>query len=388
MAKRSESKRPKGEQQPGKYPIAVGDNYLYWGEQPGYIYNPWTDSYIEDPTLQKQYAEQMGLVEKQEKPPGMLEVAGAQALPMLVSQAGLIGLENLLSPSAATAASAASAPGSVVGPSVGLTDAQINAVADMYSPQGGLLGIGGPPQGGVATPELLSVGQTAGAPAYMSPGQETITAGLEGLGVGSQTAGAVGRYAVPGVSSVLGALALKEGIEGRSPLTAGLGAAGMASGLGGLGAATGLLATNPITMPIAIGMGLLGAVAPKLLNRKKTGEYQKERWGAVSKDNSGWADYYDKSKSGTMPQVGAPVTKGADGSWVKPDGSWDPREYAGVLGNAETFGNDWFKLSEDKRNAAVSRFKDEGLYYGDKGDMRISDAERAKQIYNEIMGAK
>ena len=96
MAIRSKSKRKKGPQDPSKYPIDVGANYLYWGEQPGYIYDPWNDKYIADPKLQKEYLEKQGALEKAKKQPGMLETAAAAMLPQLATQGGLLAIRNYM----------------------------------------------------------------------------------------------------------------------------------------------------------------------------------------------------------------------------------------------------------------------------------------------------
>lgn len=125
------------------------------------------------------------------------------------------------------------------------------------------------------------------------------------------------------------------------------------------------------------------------LGRKSTKDYQKERWGKATKGdtNTGWADFYGKNKEGSQATPEG-ITRGADGSWVKSDGSWDPREYAGVLGNAETFGNDWFKLDEAKRDSLVTQYKNENLYVDDNGDKRIKDQARARELFNQVMSGQ
>jgi hypothetical protein len=62
---------PPGQKNPSKYPISVGPNYNQYGEQPGYVYHPWTDEYYIDPNAQNQYYESQGL--GPEKAPGMFE---------------------------------------------------------------------------------------------------------------------------------------------------------------------------------------------------------------------------------------------------------------------------------------------------------------------------
>lgn len=64
---------PKGPVTPEKYPVPVGEKYLYYGEQPGYIYDPYSDSYKPDPKQATQYYEDQGLLEPEPKPPGLAE---------------------------------------------------------------------------------------------------------------------------------------------------------------------------------------------------------------------------------------------------------------------------------------------------------------------------
>ena len=139
-------------------------------------------------------------------------------------------------------------------------------------------------------------------------------------------------------------------------------------------------------------MGLSEVARLGGLGRKTTKDYQKERRANVVNDgNRGWANFYsqnplnDRAAREVLPEE---IKRAEDGSWVRADGSWDPREYAGVQGNADTFGDSWFGLNEDQRNNAVTRFRDEGLYHNNKGNVLIADdkQERARQIFNEILG--
>jgi hypothetical protein len=68
----------------------------------------------------------------------------------------------------------------------------------------------------------------------------------------------------------------------------------------------------------------------------------------------------------------------------------DVKGFAGVQGNADTFGDDWFKLDDAKRDSLVKQFLDEDLYHSDKGSVLISDGkqDRARELYNQVMGIK
>ncbi len=64
-----------GPQQPDKYPAPVGSNYQQFGEQQGYVYDPYQDTYFPDPRASQDYYTETGLQEKEEKP-GMSDVLG------------------------------------------------------------------------------------------------------------------------------------------------------------------------------------------------------------------------------------------------------------------------------------------------------------------------
>lgn len=88
-----------GPKYPERYPVAVGPKYLYYGEQPGWIYNPYTDKYEPDPKVAQKWGEQAGLVEPEPSEPGLVEqlapvAAGSLALygGKYVAEEGIPGL--------------------------------------------------------------------------------------------------------------------------------------------------------------------------------------------------------------------------------------------------------------------------------------------------------
>lgn len=218
------------------------------------------------------------------------------------------------------------------------------------------------------------------------------TAGGEFMGAGGAVPEGYGVLAsTGGAGAPATGIMANAGAMGALPLTAiaggiGLGAKGLKDLFSGKETKGWEGWGGRATLGIATG-GLSEVARLAGLGRKSTKDYQKERWGNATKgdSNTGWLDFYNKSKQGTMPQVGEPIRKDAQGNWIKADGSWDPREYAGVLGNAETFGNDWFKLNEEQRNNLVSQFKNEGLYKSNKGDILITDKNRARELFNSVM---
>ena len=105
-----------GPQQPQKYP-RTGGNYAQYGEQAGYVYNPYDDEYYIDRNAYSEYAIASGQLDKPKKPPGLAEslipvaaVGGAtiagQALggEIVPGIKGLFGLGEAAKPAVANAA--------------------------------------------------------------------------------------------------------------------------------------------------------------------------------------------------------------------------------------------------------------------------------------------
>lgn len=56
-----------GPQRPERYPVNVGPKYQYYGEQPGWVYDPYNDQYHPDPDTANEYYVNAGLKEKEKK---------------------------------------------------------------------------------------------------------------------------------------------------------------------------------------------------------------------------------------------------------------------------------------------------------------------------------
>lgn len=78
--------RSPGQQNPGKYP-RVGPAYMQFGEQQGYIYDPYGDRYFPDPKVANKYYEDSGLKPKSESP-GLMGTVGPIAGAGLAYSAG------------------------------------------------------------------------------------------------------------------------------------------------------------------------------------------------------------------------------------------------------------------------------------------------------------
>lgn len=270
--------RAPGPKNPGKYPAPVGQNYNRYGEQPGYVYNPYTDKYLPDPKVQGEYLQSQGLGEP--KAPGLGETIlpiaatagalyGAQAAaPQLIGSwsegEGLLGgiKDTLGFGSGSSDVAALDAAASQAGASAGATTA-LPATPEMIGEATGNIGAGG--IGG------------AGAPAA-PPGL-----GMQALGYGGAALGAYNAF---------------EGIKGKDPIQAGLGGAGVWAGLNmaGVGGLAGL--TNPI------GWGLVAA--PTLLalaNKMGDKDMWKTEGNRLRKLQEGGA-YIPEGLLASMPKGG------------------------------------------------------------------------------------
>lgn len=81
MATTTSPQRKKGPQKPSRYPIPPGQRYKIWGEQPGFIYNPYQDKYIPDVEGQAKALQDSGVIPKDPEAPKSPDLAD-QLLPL------------------------------------------------------------------------------------------------------------------------------------------------------------------------------------------------------------------------------------------------------------------------------------------------------------------
>ena len=338
-----------GPQMPEKYE-RVGNNYLTFGEQPGYVYYPLQDKYLPDPKQQKKFAEDNGFTEKKK------------------------GLQEALLPIAATGATIAATQGLFSNPG-----AFLGSVGSGAKELGGLFGLGG---GG---------GATTGAGAAASSGA-------------AATTGAAATGALPAAPVIVGATEVPAAAASTGFLGSGLGAgplAGIAAGtyLGGKAAYDMLRGKEDKSIPGLIGRGTLGIAtggiseigkALGFWGQPSTKDIEKKRWGQLTKDGV----------------VGAEAAFAANHA-PDDDGIWDSGKYAGqkwsfekaldlakedpshfqhVLGNYQAI-KDYGKLTNDQQRAITSQAANQNLYSGNKGDV-LGDKTKLQQIANDVVAGK
>lgn len=362
MARIDNYKPQPGGKNPSKYPF-VGANYNLYGEQPGFIYDPYSDGYYADPRARQQQYEAEGLIEKPKEPPGLVEqllpvglAAGAlyagKGVGETIGSEGIGGLLDLGGSSAPEAAGAAAnlgtgttqAIGSTVGSNAGvasaanggtiLADGTIAPVAAEGG--GGMLSLGGiGSAGNVILPAAGAFGAYDLIKNDRGPGRGAIQGAASGAAIGSY-------FGLPG--------------------------AGIGAGIGGL---------------LGLGKGLM--------DHKTTKEYQQERWGNLANSSDPGVANYAKQY---QQYLGSDRAK-QDGQYEntyegkKAAGTLKPEDVWGGIGVMEQIGPEWLgKATEEQRRQASQRFIDEDLIRTDKGDMYLKDPARGKQILAEVMGGK
>lgn len=345
----TQSYRPPGPKHPEKYPIPVGPAYMSEGEQPGFIYDPWTDTYRPDPKTVNDYGIQTGLQEKPPKQPGLGEVL----LPIAGVGAALAGGQALGN----------NLPG---------------IVGDIGSGALGLLGMGPAAPAGIGP-----VASGADYGAMLGTGTTTATEGA-----GATLAGAAPWLGAAGAG--LGAYGLYEGIQNNDPKSSALGGLGLG---GGLAMAAPLAGFAPLGLPAiglaALGGGLLGYGAGKFFGHESTGDVQKKHTGQLldqGEDNAAWQNYVAGMRQGMTGNGGELPFAGKYKTFDEYKAAGlDPTDLEGVYGNLKTYGPDWANYTPEQRRAITQANINSGIYDSKKGEVVITDSQAALRNRDAVL---
>lgn len=215
----------------------------------------------------------------------------------------------------------------------------------------------------VATPQVIGAGRGVGS--VLSPSATPVAPSILGnfgaMGIGPQ-AGIV-------AGTLLGAKGIKDAFEGKTDNSP----TGKASRLQA-GITTG-------------GLSEIGRLAG-LGGGKSTFDYKKERWEKLSPELQGL--YRANHPEGNNEVWETGKYKGQKWSWDKAKdlAKDDPTHLVGVLGNLETFGEQWLSTPLDKQKEVVRRLLEGNAYAPDKGDVLIHKNKKdfANQVFQEVMG--
>lgn len=411
MEERSPQPGPK---QPGKYPVQPGPKYDYYGEQQGWIYNPYSDEYMPDPATSQAWGEEVGLIEPEEKPPGL----GEQLLPVAATAGTMYAAQELgkeavggglydtvsgwfgggeAATTATEAAQGAMSGGQTASQLPGFMSTSTNAASSGAYPVGTAV------DGSV----MMSDGTTQAANSGFMSGYGQVGGGpINYLGPVGMAAGGYGMaQAYESGDELSGAL---------SGATFGAGAAGTAALMGAnLGSISMLGVTLGPVGWLAVGGALIGASLGLMGGHKSTKQIQAERRNALIKGGNQYfqqftditaksaADYV-KEKADVLDDRGVRTDLGDDFIGFDDDGRWvnnkyirthneadlRPQDAWGSMGVFETFGGDkWLTdTTEDQRYQITEQLLNEGLLKGDKGDLIIfsDDQARAREIYDSV----
>ena len=140
-----------------------------------------------------------------------------------------------------------------------------------------------------------------------------------------------------------------------------------------------------------IDFGLQKSIDSKLFHQSTRG-VQKEHTGQLlnqGEDDPKWQEYVSGMRA--QNQEGPPdPTKPFAGKYA----SWEEYKNAGleadnltgVYGNLKTFGPEWASMSFDQQKAVTQGLIDNDLYYSKKGEVEISDPDKAQQIKDQVLG--
>lgn len=252
----------------------------------------------------------------------------------------------------------------------------------------------------------------ASAPIASNAASSPLTSALGGIPVGTAADGStlttMSPEVIPGAgapglgfapyagvgAAALGAYGLNKAIKSGNVKS---GALSGASLLGGLGAAAPLVGFGPVGWAglgaLALGGALAGGGATKLLHHESTRDFARkntEDLFSQGKDNQAWQNYVAGMReqyNSAPPDPDKPFFNGKYSTWKEYKAAGlDAGDLSGVLGNMQTFGPDWAGYTDDQRKKITQGLIDADLYKNKKGEVVVTDQDRARQIRDQILG--
>lgn len=353
-----------------------GTDFSQWGSwQPitidglPYYQVPGHDQYVFDPydgpygsiKINPKYVEAAYNAENPE--PGLVD----QIVPAIGTIGGLYLSNQLFNPSTATA-----------------TGAEVAGQAGNSSGFfGNLFGSGAEGQAlgsSAALNEGVMLGDSMLATSAFDPSTANV-ADIFSQGGGESALGGVTPY-LGAAGAAYGAYNMYEGLKEGDMGQTGMGAAGVGLGINAMGYALG---------PWGWGALAAAALASKFTKHESTRDVARKHTKSLmeqGKDDANWQNYVAAMRKGfdKAPPDPSKTFAGKYANWKEYEAAGlEAPDLTGVYGNLKTFGPQWASLSEDQRVAVTQGIINAGLYKSKKGEVEITDPEKAKTIYESVL---
>ncbi len=311
-----------------------------------------------------------------------------QLLPVVGSTAGIVGSKYLIDALGPTSAAttAATTGGAQVAGQVAAQQAAQQAAAQ-----------GAGQTASLAAPELVDAGRVAGNVADVGANTMAFQDGLnfsnalsaaavakggydaqrgyeqggEGVRSGLTTAGAgIGSLIMPGLGTAAGAAI-------GNTIGYGLQGSGWKNDLALLAAGGGI--TAPLIIARRMGVDLM---------HKTTKQVQQEHTQQLAEkapEDAAWQNYLGGMRTQEVNKDAPFAGKYKTFDEYKKAGL-QADDLTGVYGNLKTFGPEWAKLDFNKQKQVTQGLIDAGLYKSKKGEVEITDEDKAHEIKNQVLG--
>jgi len=267
---------------------------------------------------------------------------------------------------------------------------QQNQLAATGGTIAGLLGIKYGMNGLDSLGSASTVSDVATGASQVAGAAPSVPTGLSGSVVSTtpETAGAfdmagvgsAGNYLLP-AAGAFGAynLATNDVSPARGVLQGAASGAAIGSGFGGVGA-----------VPGAIIGGTLGLAKSLFGQHESTRDIAKKHTGQLLKasNDPNYQSYVQGMReqyNSAPPDPSKPFAGKYRTFEEYKAAGLDPKDLTGVYGNIKTFGPEWANLSQDQREQVTQGLIGANLYNSKKGEVEITDPNKAKQIYATII---
>lgn len=371
-----------------RYPF-TGPNYAQHGEVAGYIYYPWNDQYYIDPQQVQAYNESVGLAEPVPEEPSLFDTL----LPV-AGTAGALAVGTGLG-QRFTSGEWPSWLGGGNTPPVPVEPTVVPQAANQIA----MGGSGG--AGSVGALEAASQlgGGSGSAPNVLSVTRSPMQGGsfFDKGGPVNNILGNTGQGLLGGAGLLLGAKGMYDAYQDGSPIGGALSGAGAGAGglalAGSLGAATGGLA-----LPVIAGAALLGGGLGALGDRETGRELIQKRVEGLQNQGVNIPQpllnelgTYGLSQDDLVAREQQKIASGQHGNAIfaqtRNVKDLTPQDTVGGLMWLETLGNDYLQgMTPEQRIALNDAALKEGLVTEGRGQLNLTDKERAKQLAQAVKG--